>query len=63
MQYITWFPPPLRCRENQEFETDALRALLNCHIMPKVMTLPATHRHIVGTFPLYIYLSANKEAL
>jgi hypothetical protein len=25
--------PPLRCGENQEFETDALRALLNCRIM------------------------------
>jgi hypothetical protein len=24
--------PPLRCGENQEFETDALRALLNCRI-------------------------------
>jgi hypothetical protein len=26
--------PPLRCGKNQEFETDALRALLNCRIMP-----------------------------
>jgi hypothetical protein len=26
------FPPPLHCGENQEFETDALRALLNCRI-------------------------------
>jgi hypothetical protein len=25
--------PPLRCGENQEFETDALRALLNCRIV------------------------------
>ncbi|MBI4619460.1 MAG: hypothetical protein HY739_04775 [Desulfobacterales bacterium] len=24
--------PSLRCGENQEFETDALRALLNCRI-------------------------------
>ena len=24
--------PPLRCGENQEFETDALQALLNCRI-------------------------------
>jgi hypothetical protein len=24
--------PPLRCGENQEFETDDLRALLNCRI-------------------------------
>jgi hypothetical protein len=27
--------PPLLCGENQEFETDALRALLNCRIMCK----------------------------
>ena len=25
--------PTLRCGENQEFETDALRALLNCRII------------------------------
>ena len=30
--------PPLRCGENQEFETDALRALLNCRVGSKRMT-------------------------
>jgi len=28
-------PPSLRYGENQEFETDALRALLNCHVVYK----------------------------
>ncbi|MBI4620849.1 MAG: hypothetical protein HY739_11955 [Desulfobacterales bacterium] len=28
--------PSLRCGENQEFETDALRALLNCRIMRRI---------------------------
>jgi Response regulator containing CheY-like receiver, AAA-type ATPase, and DNA-binding domains len=33
-------PPPLRCEENQEFETDALRALLNCRIYVLEELLP-----------------------
>jgi len=31
--------PPLRCGENQEFETDALRALLNCRIIRRLKNM------------------------
>ena len=39
--------PTLRCGENQEFETDALRALLNCRIISE------RHRHRYEVNPEY----------
>jgi hypothetical protein len=47
--------PSLRCGENQEFETDALRALLNCRIntyggMMKKTTIPSISHSRAGDF-------------
>ena len=48
--------PTLRCGENQEFETDALRALLNCRIgfeRPVVKMLP--NQTSIKSYHIYTY--------